>query len=55
MDLLIHVSRAGDLHDGTGLTDSYSPDGEKALPIFNKIDYDLLTIGEPALQGELAS
>ena len=35
----------GDLHDGTGLTDAYTPDGEKVLPIFDDVDYDLLTIG----------
>jgi 2',3'-cyclic-nucleotide 2'-phosphodiesterase (5'-nucleotidase family) len=40
------VQCAGDLHDGTGLVDSYSPDGEKALPIFDQVDYDLLTIGK---------
>lgn len=44
----------GDLHDGTGLTDSTSPDGEMALPIFDHIDFDLLTIGgKPASRSQL--
>ncbi|KAK2593756.1 hypothetical protein QQS21_008517 [Conoideocrella luteorostrata] len=39
----------GDLHDGTGLSDSTKPDGEKSMPIFTEIDYDLLTIGNHEL------
>lgn len=35
----------GDLHDGTGLSDATTPDGAKSMTIFDKIDYDLLTIG----------
>jgi 2',3'-cyclic-nucleotide 2'-phosphodiesterase (5'-nucleotidase family) len=45
-ELAANILSLGDLHDGTGLTDAYTPDGEKALPIFDEIDYDLLTIGE---------
>jgi len=43
--LLLFLHLTGDLHDGTGLTDARKPDGEKALPIFDKVEYDLLTIG----------
>ncbi|GAO14074.1 uncharacterized protein UV8b_06472 [Ustilaginoidea virens] len=39
----------GDLHDGTGLSDAITPDGTKSMPIFNEIDYDLLTIGNHEL------
>lgn len=35
----------GDLHDGTGLSDAVKPDGKLSMPIFDEIDYDLLTIG----------
>ena len=43
--VLSETDCTGDLHDGTGLTDAYTPDGEKVLPIFDDVDYDLLTIG----------
>lgn len=36
----------GDLHDGNGLSDATKVDGTKSMPIFNEIDYDLLTIGK---------
>jgi 2',3'-cyclic-nucleotide 2'-phosphodiesterase (5'-nucleotidase family) len=36
----------GDLHDGTGLSDATKVDGSNSMPIFNEIEYDLLTIGE---------
>lgn len=36
----------GDLHDGNGLSDATTVDGTKSMPIFNEIDYDLLTIGK---------
>lgn len=36
----------GDLHDGTGLADATTTDGELSMPIFNEINYDLLTIGK---------
>lgn len=39
----------GDKHDGNGLTDATSPNGVKALPIFTKQDYDLITIGNHEL------
>lgn len=35
----------GDLHDGTGLSDSTNVDGDKSMPIFDAIDFDILTIG----------
>lgn len=37
--------RAGDLHDGAGLSDATTPNGRLSNPIFENIDYDLLTIG----------
>jgi hypothetical protein len=37
----------GDLHDGNGLSDATSPDGVLSNPIFNNIEYDVLTIGKP--------
>ncbi|KID89232.1 hypothetical protein MGU_03917 [Metarhizium guizhouense ARSEF 977] len=39
----------GDLHDGTGLSDATKEDGTKSMPIFNEIEYDLLTIGNHEL------
>lgn len=39
----------GDLHDGAGLSDSTSPNGELSNPIFENINYDLLTIGNHEL------
>lgn len=39
----------GDKHDGNGLTDATTPNGVKALPIFTKQDYDLITIGNHEL------
>lgn len=35
----------GDLHDGNGLSDATTPNGAVTNPIFENIDYDLLTIG----------
>jgi 2',3'-cyclic-nucleotide 2'-phosphodiesterase (5'-nucleotidase family) len=47
VDLLIVDT--GDLHDGTGLSDTTTPDGKVSNQIFNELsDYDLLTIGKPA-------
>ncbi|KAK0748586.1 hypothetical protein B0T21DRAFT_249052, partial [Apiosordaria backusii] len=44
VDLLLVDS--GDLHDGTGLSDSTTPNGEISNEIFVKqTGYDLLTIG----------
>lgn len=42
-DLLIVDT--GDLHDGTGLSDATTVDGTESMPVFDEIDYDLLTIG----------
>ena len=39
----------GDLHDGAGLSDATSPNGLLSNPIFETIDYDLLTIGNHEL------
>ncbi|KAK7511875.1 Metallo-dependent phosphatase-like protein [Phyllosticta citriasiana] len=39
----------GDLHDGAGLSDATKPNGQLSNPIFQNIDYDLLTIGNHEL------
>ncbi|KAI2623384.1 Metallo-dependent phosphatase-like protein [Hypoxylon sp. NC1633] len=39
----------GDLHDGAGLSDATTPDGEISLKIFDQVQYDLLTIGNHEL------
>ena len=39
----------GDLHDGAGLSDATSPNGVLSNPIFENVDYDLLTIGNHEL------
>ncbi|CAJ2508062.1 Uu.00g092480.m01.CDS01 [Anthostomella pinea] len=39
----------GDLHDGAGLSDATSPDGEISMKIFDQVDYDLLAIGNHEL------
>ena len=39
----------GDLHDGAGLSDATTPNGVLSNPIFDNIDYDLLTIGNHEL------
>ncbi|KAJ4355129.1 hypothetical protein N0V95_003211 [Ascochyta clinopodiicola] len=39
----------GDLHDGAGLSDATSPNGVVSNPIFENVDYDLLTIGNHEL------
>ena len=39
----------GDLHDGNGLSDTTSPNGAASNLIFEKVDYDLLTIGNHEL------
>lgn len=36
----------GDLHDGAGLSDATAVDGSLSNIVFEKLDYDLLTIGE---------
>lgn len=40
---------AGDLHDGNGLSDATTPNGKVTNPIFENIDYDLLTPGNHEL------
>jgi 2',3'-cyclic-nucleotide 2'-phosphodiesterase (5'-nucleotidase family) len=35
----------GDLHDGNGLSDASYPDGVYSNPIFDVVNYDVLTIG----------
>ncbi|KAI0424800.1 ser/Thr protein phosphatase family [Xylaria sp. FL1042] len=39
----------GDLHDGAGLSDATSPDGEISITVFDDINYDLLAIGNHEL------
>lgn len=39
----------GDLHDGAGLSDATAVDGELSNIVFEKLDYDLLTIGNHEL------
>ncbi|KAH6604232.1 hypothetical protein Trco_007678 [Trichoderma cornu-damae] len=39
----------GDLHDGNGVSDATKIDGTSSMPIFNEIDYDLLTVGNHEL------
>ncbi|GJJ76673.1 hypothetical protein EMPS_09032 [Entomortierella parvispora] len=46
-DLLVVDS--GDLHDGNGLSDATPLDGEVSNPIFQKINYDALAIGNHEL------
>ncbi|KAK6342152.1 hypothetical protein TWF730_001631 [Orbilia blumenaviensis] len=47
------VVDSGDLHDGSGLSDATTKlggvNGEVSLPIFQNLDYDLLTIGNHEL------
>lgn len=47
VDLLIVDT--GDLHDGAGLSDATPLNGVLSNPIFDNIDYDLLTIGNHEL------
>lgn len=47
VDLLIIDT--GDLHDGAGLSDATTPNGVLSNPIFDNVDYDLLTIGNHEL------
>ncbi|KAK8089401.1 hypothetical protein PG997_004362 [Apiospora hydei] len=39
----------GDLHDGNGLSDATTPDAEISMKIFERLTYDLLTIGNHEL------
>ena len=47
VDLLLIDS--GDLHDGTGFGDATTPNGKLTLPVFDKLPYDLLSIGNHEL------
>lgn len=47
VDLLLVDS--GDLHDGTGFGDATTLNGQLTLPIFKKLPYDLLSIGNHEL------
>jgi 2',3'-cyclic-nucleotide 2'-phosphodiesterase (5'-nucleotidase family) len=38
-----------DLHDGAGLSDATTPNGNVSNAIFENVDYDLLTIGNHEL------
>ena len=44
VELVINIM-AGDLHDGNGLSDAALPNGVLSNPIFDEIEYDVLTIG----------
>lgn len=48
-DIASAEKQIGDLHDGACLSDATSPDGVVSNPIFENIDYDLLTIGNHEL------
>ncbi|KAI0024391.1 Ser/Thr protein phosphatase family protein [Xylariomycetidae sp. FL0641] len=39
----------GDLHDGAGLSDATTPDAKYSLKVFDKVEYDLLAIGNHEL------
>ncbi|KAI9789563.1 MAG: hypothetical protein M1816_005970 [Peltula sp. TS41687] len=39
----------GDLHDGNGLSDATTPNGNVSNAIFERLDYDILTIGNHEL------
>jgi hypothetical protein len=45
-DLLVVDS--GDLHDGTGLSDTTVPDGKITDRIFQYVEFDLLSVGRVA-------
>lgn len=49
LDLGISLTVKRDLHDGTGFGDATSPNGKFTLPIFQKLPYDLLSIGNHEL------
>lgn len=46
MDVDLLLIDTGDLHQGTGLSDATTPDGDKSMPIFGQIDYDLMAMGK---------
>ena len=45
LDVDLLLIDTGDLHDGAGLSDATTVDGTDSMPIFDDIDFDLLTIG----------
>ena len=49
LDVDLLLVDTGDLHDGAGLSDATSPNGVLSNPVFENIDYDLLTIGNHEL------
>ncbi|MCJ1440189.1 MAG: hypothetical protein MMC23_000672 [Stictis urceolatum] len=49
LDVDLLLIDTGDLHDGAGLSDATIPNGLVSNPIFENIDYDLLTIGNHEL------
>lgn len=49
-ELLVNNVWAGDLHDGNGLSDAALPNGVLSNPIFDEIEYDVLTIGRGYFQ-----
>ncbi|KAI9744636.1 MAG: hypothetical protein M1818_002165 [Claussenomyces sp. TS43310] len=49
LDVDLLLIDTGDLHDGAGLSDASTPNGIYSNPIFENIDYDLLTIGNHEL------
>ena len=45
-EIRLNLPSLGDLHDGNGLSDAALPNGVYSNPIFDEVDYDLLTIGK---------
>ncbi|KZZ87419.1 Ser/Thr protein phosphatase family protein [Ascosphaera apis ARSEF 7405] len=52
VDVDLLLIDTGDLHDGNGLSDATDPDGRLTNGFFERIDYDLLTIGNHELMSE---
>ncbi|KAL6718399.1 hypothetical protein ACLMJK_004488 [Lecanora helva] len=49
LDVDLLLIDTGDLHDGNGLSDATTPDGVLSNPIFENVNYDVLTIGNHEL------
>jgi 2',3'-cyclic-nucleotide 2'-phosphodiesterase (5'-nucleotidase family) len=49
------VVDTGDKHDGNGLSDATAPNGLFSTPLFNTMDYDLVTLGNHELYTEESS
>jgi len=49
LDVDLLIVDTGDLHDGNGDSDAESPDGSLTNPIFEQVDFDVLTIGNHEL------